>query len=272
MPQKRLRQYILYNLGIWFATALAATLLIVAVRQYGTQVTAHREAENLLVEAKALLQGNAAFECQRAVEEAVRVYPPIAGQVVEAFGDQLLGLPVIHARLRATRQTAAAVFSPRGQALLDVLNYPPAKAIARVAEISGQAADPAPQLWYARLALDQGDIPGAAQAFTRYWESQPDRRQAVRRELTSGKPADAIANGAVARRLFHAGLWTETFFAVEQARKQGFERPSFGYYDGVKLEVQQKPDEAAAAYANVLATTPDYRPAQLALARLKGGG
>jgi hypothetical protein len=269
MPTKKLRQYILYNLGIWFGTALAAMLLIVAVRQYGTEMTARSEAERLLAEAKALLQGNAPFECQNAIEQAVRVYPPIAVQVTEDFRGQLLGLPVVHARVRKLLAASPEQFPPHTRALLDILNSPAPVAAQALAGLDGSAANADLHLWRARFDLDQGDIPAAAKAFSAYWQSQPERRQTLRRDISGSREPEPAAYAAIARRLFHAGLWNETFVMVEQARKRGIERPSFGYFDGVKLEMLQKPEEAAAAYERVLAITLDYRPAQLALARLK---
>lgn len=255
-----LRQYLVYNLGIWAGVAVIGFLLITGVRQYGSDLTARRGAGDLLAQARTLLDSDAVFECHRTVEEAIRLHPPAAAAAIKEFGPALIGLPLLRARLRAALETAPEAASPRAAAMLALLELPPDAALPALSEVRPQEV-PEIHLWKGRVALDLGDIPAAARHFERHWSQARRDRAAAARTLLGERNLPEDARADAVRRLFHAGLWREAFAAVAEARQAGAEAPEFAYYEAVAIEIEEGPETARAAYEKALEAAPGHIPA-----------
>ncbi|HOZ49584.1 MAG TPA: tetratricopeptide repeat protein [Candidatus Hydrogenedentes bacterium] len=258
MAAAKPERYIARNIIYWFGICVAGFVLLTAVRQGGSRITARHEARQLLAEGETYSAQNADLECQRTLDRALRLDPAVSEQIVDRFGGRLIGLPLVYSHLSGLVADPPGYVSREALVKLSVLMGDIYRAGDPISGGPPGRRDGASLLLLGRLALDKGDLFQARDHYDRYWANDHDRRLDAVSAVFLGNPDGAPALRDAGRRLFWAGLWEEAFSAFDSARKRGGDDPELQFYEGVQLELAGQPDEALRAYRKVLERAPNH--------------
>ncbi len=266
-------RFILYNALLWLAVFFAGVAYLSFIREYGTGLTTRYNAQTLVNSAaEAHAQGDA-FQATQQLRRALETYPSIAGAIVDRFGADLLGLPVLRAELRAAMNTPAAQRDiPAVQrAKFHILQGELAEAEAVLEEASGRSRqDPGAWLLLVRIRLERGDPAAAHDAFARYWAAAPHSREpAVTAILGEDGPGEGESvPPLVLYRLLHVGLWDEAFALAATLRENNPDIAEGWRIAGLEAEVNGAREEAIAHYERALELLPNHLAARQGLERL----